>query len=201
MKTMYIGSGDITALLSGIKTKTHATLLRRFVSDVKPIYNAYNSPIDALRTGQILEDRFALFVSDEYYSQVYVVSEEMDVFKASLDFAKFENGKVVDFIELKTKSFNDFLELESMNDKELLTYVKKKHKNNYNQIQEQLMCTGLNEASLVFLVVYTYDDDINKNRIIKDTETKTIRIKRDNVVIEKIMSRGLIFQKIKNVYK
>ena len=60
MKTMYIGSGDIKSLMSGKSTQAHLSLLRRFVSDVKPFYNAKASPIDACRIGAILEDRYLL---------------------------------------------------------------------------------------------------------------------------------------------
>lgn len=201
MKTMYIGSGDVSALLAGRKTKTHAKLLQRFVSDEKPIYNAYASPIDACRTGQILEDRFAIYLGDEWYSQAVVVCKDMDVFKASLDFAKYENGNVVDFKEMKTKYFDDFLEFESMSSDELLNYVKTKDKKYYNQIQEQLWCSGLNKATLVYVAVYTYEDEINYNRIIKSNEVKEITIHRDEDVIFRIASAGAIFQQIKDTYK
>lgn len=201
MKTMYIGSGDVSALLAGKKTKTHTNLLRRFVSDEKPIYNAYASPIDACRAGQILEDRFALYLGNDWYSQSVVTCEDMDVFKASLDFARYKDGKIVDFKEMKTKSFADFIKFESMSDDEILKYVETKDKKYYNQIQEQLMCTGLESATLVYVAVYTYEDEVNYNRIIKPNEVKEITIHRDDSVIKKIREAGSIFQKIKDCYK
>ena len=102
MISMYIGSGDVAALLAGMDTQTHQKLLQRFVSGEKPYYNAKASPIDALRTGAILEDRYLLTLPDNFFAQYVVVSKEMDVFKSSLDFAKIENGEVVDFDELKS---------------------------------------------------------------------------------------------------
>ena len=48
-ETMYIGSGDVHALMSGKNTKSHIALMQRFVSGIKPYYNAFASPIDALR--------------------------------------------------------------------------------------------------------------------------------------------------------
>ena len=89
---MYIGSGDVHALMSGKETKSHSSLMQRFVSGVKPNYNAYASPIDALRTGAILENRYLLTLPDNYFTQYVVKSEEMDVFKCSLDFAKIETS-------------------------------------------------------------------------------------------------------------
>ncbi len=203
MKTMYIGSGDVSALMSGLKTKSHAKLLKRFVSDSKPYYNAKASPIDALRTGAILEDRYALITPVDYYPQVVVTSDEMDVFKCSLDFAKIKDSVVVDFDELKTCSFMDFLNIEPFrnNPKDGLQYIKKKYKKYYEQVQQQLYCTELDSANMVFLVVYSYDDEVNYNRNIKPTEIITFRIQRDDVVIKKIKQRGVIFQNIKDFYR
>lgn len=79
MNTMYIGSGDTTALLAGLNTETHYKLLRRFVSGVKPYYNARASPIDALRTGAILEERYLLTLPDNYYAQYLARCEELDL--------------------------------------------------------------------------------------------------------------------------
>lgn len=128
IETMYIGSGDIHALMSGKETKSHIALMQRFVSGVKPNYNAYASPIDALRTGAILENRYLLTLPDNYFTQYVVKSEEMDVFKCSLDFAKIEKGKLVDFDELKTLFLSDYLEfIEPIknDNKALVEYVKK----------------------------------------------------------------------------
>lgn len=198
--TMYIGSGDIHALLAGTQTKLHASLLQRFVSGIKPYYNAKASPIDACRTGAILEDRYILTLPDDYYAQYVVVSDEMDVFKASLDFAKIESGNVVDFDETKTISFDDFLSIQSTSENERLEYVKKNYKQYYDQVQEQLFCSKLQSANLVFICVYTYDDEVNYNRDIQENEYLKVRVFRDEKVIEMIKERGKIFQQITDFY-
>ena len=202
MNTMRIGSGDVTALLAGKGTESHQKLLRRFVSGESPYYNALASPIDACRTGAILESRYMLTLPDDYFAQVRVVSGEMDVFRCSLDFARVEKGKVVDFDELKSISINDFIEINAIEDYgELLNAVRKKYKHYYNQVQEQLYCTGLDEANLVFLCVYSYDDEENYSRDILPNEVLKVRISRDEEVIERIKERGRIFQKIKDCYE
>lgn len=201
MNTLYIGSGDISALLAGKHTEAHQKLLRRFVSGEIPYYNAKSSPIDACRTGAILEDRYLFTLPSNYFTQVKVVSKEMDVFKCSLDFAKIEGGEVVDFDELKSISINDFIELNYISDyDELVKDVRKKYKHYYNQVQEQLYCTGLNEANLVFLAVYSYNDEENYNRDIQPNEVLKVRIYRDDEVIATIKERGKIFQQIKDCY-
>lgn len=202
MNSMYIGSGDIHALMSGKDTASHLNLLRRFVSGVMPYYNAKASPIDALRTGAILEDRYLLILPENYFTQFVVVSEEMNVFKCSLDFAKIENGKVVDFDELKTVYFSDYLEFEEIKESsdQTLAHICKKYKPYYYQIQQQLYCTGLNEANLVFLSVTSYDDEENYNRMIKPNEYFKVRIRRDEAAIALIKERGRIFQAIKDCY-
>ncbi len=203
IETMYIGSGDIHALMSGKETKSHSSLMQRFVSGVKPNYNAYASPIDALRTGVILENRYLLTLPDNYFTQYVVTSEEMDVFKCSLDFAKIEKGKLVDFDELKTLALSDYLEfIEPIkhDNNSLVDYVKKKHKSYYNQVQEQLYCTRLESCNLVFLSVTSYDDSYNWNRVIKSNEYCKVRITRDEKAISKIRERGFIFQQIKDFY-
>lgn len=202
MNTLYIGSGDISALLAGKGTESHQKLLRRFVSGEIPYYNAKSSPIDACRAGAILEDRYLLTLPENYFTQVKVVSNEMSVFKCSLDFAKIENGKVVDFDELKSISINDFININYIQDYEnLINEVKRKYKHYYNQVQEQLYCTGLKEANIVFLAVYSYDDDENYTRDIQPNELLKVRIYRDDEVIERIKERGLIFQQIKDCYE
>ena len=203
IETMYIGSGDIHALMSGKETKSHSSLMQRFVSGVKPNYNAYASPIDVLRTGAILENRYLLTLPDNYFTQYVVTSEEMDVFKCSLDFAKIEKGKLVDFDELKTLALSDYLEfIEPIkhDNNSLVDYVKKKHKSYYNQVQEQLYCTRLESCNLVFLSVTSYDDSYNWNRVIKSNEYCKVRITRDEKAISKIRERGFIFQQIKDFY-
>lgn len=200
----YIGSGDIHSLMMGKETAGYLKLLQRFVSNETPYYNAKQSPIDALRTGAILEERFFLTLDDCWQYQYFVQSMEMDVFKATLDFAQLHDGKVVDFIELKTLSFDDYIRqvqpIRESND-DMVAYVKKKHKEYYQQVQEQLYCTGLDSAWLVFLCVTTYDDDENYQRDIKDDEYTMVRIERDEETIEAIKQRGEIFQTIKNHFK
>lgn len=203
MKTMYIGSGDVKALLMKRDTAGNLALLQRFVSGVKPYYNALASPIDALRTGAILEGRFAEILPLDYYPQYVVTSPEMDVFKCSLDFAELSGGNVIDFIELKTVNFSDFLVIEGLRNSEQaeqLVYIKKFHKDYYNQIQEQLYCTKLDSAQMVFLAVYSYNDEENYTREIKPNEWLSIRVPRDEQAIAKILEAGQIFQTIKNYY-
>lgn len=200
----YIGSGDVAAMMAGKDTKTYLSLMQRFVSNELPVRNAKESPIDALRTGAILEERFLLTLDDSYFAQYFVQSEEMDVFKATLDFAKLDGGEVVDFIELKTVGFNDYLTMvEPIRDdyEALLEFLKKKHKNYYFQIQEQLYCTKLKKAHLCFLSVTSYDDDENYTRIIKPHEYTIVEVERDDEVIDAICERGKIFQTIKDNFK
>lgn len=203
IETMYIGSGDIHALMAAKNSKTHAALMQRFVSGVKPYYNAYASPIDALRTGAILEDRFLSTLPDDYFSQYVVESDDMDIFKCSLDFARIEGGKVDEFIELKTLSFSDYIEfvepIKADNDA-LVEFVRKKHKSYYYQVQEQLYCTGLHDCRIAFLSVTSYDDEENYLRDIQPNEYTFVRINRDEAAIDEIKERGMIFQQIKNFY-
>lgn len=200
----YIGSGDVSAMMAGKDTKAYLSLMQRFVSNEIPYYNAKESPIDALRTGAILEERFYLTLDDSWFCQYFVQSKEMDVFKATLDFAQINGGDVVDFIELKTLGFNDYITLvEPIRDdnKALVEFLKKKHKAYYYQVQEQLYCTGLERAHLCFLSVTSYDDDENFLRIINSHEYTLVEVERDDEVIDKIRERGEIFQQIKNNFK
>lgn len=192
---MYIGSGDVSALMAGLKTKSHLNLLSRFCSGEIPYYNAKLSPIDACRTGAILEDRFLLTLPDNYFPQYKETSKEMDVFKCSLDFAEIEKGSLKSAIELKTIWFENIGEIEPT-----IAFVKKKFKKYYSQIQEQLYCTKLNAITLIFIPVYTYNDDVNNTRIITESEQVKIEIKRDESVIDLIKERGKIFQTIKDYY-
>jgi hypothetical protein len=196
---MYIGSGDVSSLLSGKETESFKKLLQRFVSGEQPYYNAKNSPIDAFRTGALLEDRYLGILPEDYYSQIVVVSKDMDVFKASLDFAQLDKGEVVDFDELKTCSLDDFLPLHSLGDRYPET-IKKSYKKYYNQVQEQLYCSGLDSCNLVFLVVYSYVDEENRLREIKENEYIKFRIRRDEDVIKEIKYRGMFFQRIKDYF-
>lgn len=202
-ETMYIGSGDIHALMSGKDTKLHIALMQRFVSGVKPYYNARASPIDALRTGAILEDRYLETLPMWFIPQYVVTSKEMDVFKASLDFAEIKDGKLYDFRELKSVYLNEYIDnIQPLkgNNKKLLQYVKKKHKNYYEQVQEQLYCSELESCYLVFLCVNSYDDEGNYHRKITDQDLTMVRIYRDEKTINCIKERGLIFQQIKDFY-
>lgn len=202
-ETMYIGSGDVHALMSGKDTKSHIALMQRFVSGVKPCYNAFASPIDALRTGAILENRYLLTLPDNYFTQYVVRSDEMDVFKCSIDFARIDRGKLSDFDELKTlylSDYLDFIEPIKHDNRALVEYVRKKHKAYYYQVQEQLFCTHLESCNLVFLSVTTYDDEENRRRDIQPNEYCKVRINRDEQAIEEIKQRGQIFQLIKDFY-
>lgn len=201
ISTTYIGSGDVASLMMGRNTKGFLSLLQRFVSDEVPVYNAKNSPIDALRTGAILEERFYQTLGDDWFYQYFVQSKEMDVFKCSLDFAQIADGEVVDFIELKTLSFDDYIRnIEPIRDDndELVEYLKKKHKAYYQQVQEQLYCTELERAHLCFLSVTSYDDEENYQRNIQPHEYTMVTIERDDTVINEIRNRGEIFQQLKN---
>ena len=200
----YIGSGDVAAMMSGKDSKAYLSLMQRFISNEIPVYNAKQSPIDALRTGAILEERFYLTLDDSWFYQHFVQSEDMDVFKATLDFAHIQEGRVIDFIELKTVGFNDYItSIEPIRDdnQALLEFLKKKHKSYYYQVQEQLYCTGLEKAHLCFLSVTSYDDEENYLRIINPHEYTMVEVERDEKVIEKICKRGEIFQAIKNNFK
>lgn len=199
---LIIGSGNTTALLSGLNTKGHHSLLEAFVSNITQYRNAKASPVDALRTGAILEDRYHLTLSDDYYAQHKATCKELSALRSSLDFAKIDKGEVVDFEELKTCSLLDFLEFEKFRDDGAsgVEYIKKKYKNYYNQVQFQLLCTGLESATMVFLAVYTYEDEINLTRDIKPNEIIKFSIQRDEKVIELITKRAAIFQQIKDYY-
>jgi hypothetical protein len=200
MSYLLIGSGDVGNLLMGLKTKGYADLWRKFLSEHPPYYNAFNSPIDALRTGAILEDVYSNYSDDVFYSQVKVTDKDQDIFRSSLDFAKIENGEIVDFEELKTIYLPDYIEIikaiDGLDDK--VSVIKKKFNTNYNQVQFQLKCTGLDKATLVFLSVETYDDEENKRRILEPKDYTKFEIPRDEEVISKIRERGEIFQLVKN---
>lgn len=205
MSYLTIGSGDITPLLSGLQTKGYADLWRKFLAEKSPYYNAYASPIDALRTGAILEDIYVNQLEDSYFTQVKKTFDEMDVFTCSIDFGKMENGKLVDFEELKTIFLPDYLSiirpLKQESEDVQTEFLKKKFKSNYNQVQCQLMCSGLISGTLTFLSVETYEDEENWNREIKENDITKFRIKRDEAVINRIMERGEIFQMVKDNFK
>ena len=204
LSTLYIGSGDVHALMMGRTSAGYLRLLQRFVSGIVPHYNALASPIDALRTGAILEERFYQTLPFEWFPQYRVQSDEMDVFRASLDFAKLDEGRVVDFIELKTVNLDEYIEniqpIVDDNDA-LLEFLKRKRPSYYNQIQEQMYCAGLDVAHLVFLSVTSYDDAENYARDIKDNEYVMVTVPRDNDTIKEIKEKGKLFQTIRDELK
>jgi len=199
---LTIGSGDISALMAGINTKTYGDLMRKFVAEDKPYYNALASPIDALRTGAILENNYLKLLSDDYFIQYKVTNEEMDVFTSSIDFAKINGGKIVDFDEMKTINFSDYIGLihpmivlDEKAQKELLL---KNFKKNYYQVQIQLFCAKLDSANIVFVSVDSYDDEVNMFREIQENEYAKFRIYRDESIISQIKNKAVIFQTIKD---
>lgn len=199
---LTIGSGDISALMSGIHTKTYGDLMRKFVAEDKPYYNALASPIDALRTGAILEQNYLKLLSDDYFIQYKVTSKEMNVFTSSIDFAKINGGKIVDFDEMKTIHFSDYISLIipmiGKDEKTQKEHLLKNFKNNYYQVQCQLFCSGLESANIVFVSVDSYVDEENYIREIKDNEYAKIRVYRDEKIIESIKNKAKIFQTIKD---
>lgn len=202
---LTIGSGDISALMAGINTKTFGDLMRKFVAEDKPYYNALASPIDALRTGAILEQNYLKLLSDDYFIQYKATNEEMDVFTSSLDFAKINGGKVVDFDEMKTINFSDYIGLIhpmiGLDEKEQKALILTNFKKNYYQVQIQLFCSKLDSANIVFVTVDSYIDEENLLREIQENEYAKFRIYRDENIIGQIIQKGQIFQTIKNYFK
>lgn len=200
--SLILGSGDIPKLISGKQTKGYRGLWIKFIDTVPPNYNALASPINAMRTGVILETPYLNYLGDDYYPQVKHQSEAMDVFKVSIDFAKFLGGKMVDFDELKTIFITDFIDIikpmKKLSQSDQQKIVKAKFRNNYYQIQGQLFATDLEEANIAFLSVENYDDEENAIRIIEDNDVVKFRIKRDKKAIDLIKERGLIFQNVKD---
>lgn len=193
--TMYIGSGDTAALLANKTSKAHASLMQRFVSGVIPYRNSLNSPIDALRSGAILESRYISVLPGNYLAQYYVQCPEMDVLSCHLDFAKVENGKVIDFIELKTCSLFDFVEIVETEE-----YIIKKYKHYYWQVQQQLLCTGLSRGRIRFVARESENDEDNYSRVFSIDEHKEVIIKRNEDIIILIKQRAEIYQHIKNYF-
>lgn len=202
---LTLGSGDTTKLLSGKTTKGFGDLLRKFVAEDYEYWNSFASPLDALRTGAILEVRYLDTLEDGYFCQYKATCKEFDCLTASLDFAKIEAGKVVDFDELKTIFLTEYIDnivpMAGLPDAEQIAFLKKKFKTNYNQVQFQLLCSGLDSANLVFLSVETYEDDANYLREITPEDYTKFRVHRDEMVIAQIMERATIFQMIKDFCK
>lgn len=204
---MNIGSGDVKYILMGKNTKGYQTFFSEFCDfkiDRKAKRNPFGSKIAQFTAGAILEDRYYQILPEGYFPQYKVVSREMDVLSSTLDFALIDNGKLVDFDELKTCYSTDFLNFQEYKDAEYDTYInfiKKEYKHNYEQVQQQLYTSELKECNLVYLEVQYYDDDINRSRIIREDEYIKFRIRRDDEVINKIRGRSGIFQTIKDYFK
>jgi len=200
---LSIGSGDVKSIMMGKTTKGYQDFLRAFVSDDIQVYNSYASPIDALRTGKVLEDRFANYI-EGYYVDYKFRSTIMDVLACSLDFAKLDNGKVVDFIELKTMWFTDYLDLVSPikgdNDR-LVQWFKKDAKAYYNQVQEQLFVTELDSCDVRYLCVQSYDDEFNASYDVTENDFTSFRVSRDEEVISTILKSAEFFQGIKDHFR
>ncbi len=205
MSYLKIGSGDVKYLLSGKKTKGYADLWRKFMSETQPYYNALASPIDACRTGAILETAYLQTLSDDYFVQVKQTCNEMTVFRSSIDFAKINAGIVVDFDELKTIFLTDYIDIivpiSQLDINLQQEAIKKKFKKEYNQVQFQLLCAGLDSANLCFLSVDTYEDSVNWEREIDGRDVKKFRISRDEEVIKTALKRGQIFQQVADHFK
>ncbi len=203
--SLVIGSGDIPKLIMGRNTKGYRDLWQKFISTNPPHYNSFASPIDALRTGAILERAYLDYVGEDYFFQVKQTCSSNSVLTVSLDFAKFDKGNVCDFDELKTMFLPDYINiikpLLSLNQEDQQEFIKRKFKNNYFQIQSQLLACNLSEANMVFLSVESYEDEVNKSRIIQHKDVCKFRIKADLEAIEIIENRLEIFQSVKDDFR
>jgi hypothetical protein len=201
---LSIGSGDCKSIMMGKKTKGYQDFVRKFVSDDIQIYNSYSSPIDALRTGKILEDRFALTLDECWFVDVKVKSDKFDVMAASLDFGKMDGGKLVDFVEMKTMWLTDYLDfispIKGENDK-LVAWFKKSAKTYYEQVQWQIFVSGLESCQVCYLAVQSYDDEFNYKYEITENDYTLFRVERDQDTIDKILKEVEFFQTIKNHFK
>ena len=129
----------------------------------------------------------------------------MNVFTSSLDFAKINNGFLVDFDELKTIHFTDYISLIQplidLPEELYILTIKKKFKAYYYQVQTQIFCSNLQSCNLVFLCVTNYEDDVNIFREIEESDYHKFRISRDETLINEIKEKAKIFQTIKNYFQ
>lgn len=193
---MRIGSGNIKDLLQDKNSKGFKKLLIDFIKDEPINRNALNSPIQQFRTGAILEEVMYKSMPEKYMAQVRVKSDLFDIMTCTLDFALLEKGKVTYFVEMKTLNFDSFISLYSSSNK--LEYVKKYYKSYYNQVQEQMLVTGLKVCTIMFVVVLSDDDNDNWNRVFKKEDIVNVVVPFDEIVGNKILERISFFQQIKD---
>lgn len=193
---MRIGSGHVKDLLQGVETKGFKDLLVKFIKDEPENRNALNSPIQQFRTGAILEEVMYKSMPDSYMAQVRMQSKDYDIMTCTLDFALLDKGKVTYFVEMKTLNFDSFISLYSTANK--LDYVRKYYKSYYNQVQEQMLVTGLKSCTIMFVVVLSDDDNENWNRVFNKEDIVNVVIPFDQKVGDKIIERIKFFQQIKD---
>ena len=194
---MRIGSGNTKDLLQDVKTKGFKNLLISFIKDEPEHRNALNSTTPQFRTGAILEEVMYKKMPDCYLPQVRVQSKDFDSLTCTLDFAIMEKGSVLYFVEMKSLNFDSFIALYSAENK--LDFVKKHYKSYYNQVQEQMLVTGLKTCTLMFVVVYDENNDAaNWNRTFGKDEIINIAVPFDKEVGDKIIERVGFFQLIKD---
>ncbi len=193
---MRIGSGHVKDLLQGVETKGFKDLLVKFIKDERENRNALNSPIQQFRTGAILEEVMYKSMPDSYMAQVRMQSKDYNIMTCTLDFALLDKGKVTYFVEMKTLNFDSFISLYSTDNK--LDYVRKYYKSYYNQVQEQMLVTGLKSCTIMFVVVLSDDDNENWNRVFNKEDIVNVVIPFDQKVGDKIIERIKFFQQIKD---
>lgn len=193
---MRIGSGNIKDLLQDRNSKGFKKLLIDFIKDEPINRNALNSPIQQFRTGAILEEVMYKSMPENYMAQVRVKSDLFDIMTCTLDFALLDKGKVTYFVEMKTLNFDSFISLYSASNR--LEHIKKYYKSYYNQVQEQMLVTGLKTCTIMFVVVLSDDDNDNWNRVFKKEDIVNVVVPFDEMVGNKIIERISFFQQIKD---
>lgn len=193
---MRIGSGNIKDLLQDKNSKGFKKLLIDFIKDEPINRNALNSPIQQFRTGAILEEVMYKSMPENYMAQVRVKSDLFDIMTCTLDFALLDKGKVTYFVEMKTLNFDSFISLYSASNR--LEHIKKYYKSYYNQVQEQMLVTGLKTCTIMFVVVLSDDDNDNWNRVFKKEDIVNVVVPFDEMVGNKIIERISFFQQIKD---